>query len=596
MSDIQHKIKILRQLMDQKQYDFYLTPSTDAHNNEYLPKAWQRRPWISDFTGSAGEALVGHKEAHLWTDGRYFLQAETELDSSIYQLQKQQGYISEFENWLEIHAYGKTLAIDPTTLSIKRGQTINALMHKLRGKCVFDKSNLIDEVRRLCNESTDLPHGKAFLQTLQFSGKETQVKLREIRNKLNEHRVDALVISVLDEIAWLLNIRGHDIEFNPLLISYVIVSEAHCQFFVDETKLDDHIKQNLISHGVEILPYEDFYDALKHLNVRVWIDANTANYAILQCLNREASPYFAQSPIVLMKACKNIVEIDGSKLAHKKDAIAMIEFIYWLENNWQQGVDELSAQQKLLEFRQKQPHFKGASFDTISGFASNGAIIHYRSSKKTSKIIDDSNLYLLDSGGQYLEGTTDITRVFHLGIPMPLHKHYYTLVLKGHLALQNMSFPKGTKGEQLDSLARQPLWQEQLNYGHGTGHGVGSFLCVHEGPQRISPAFSNQSLEPGMIVSNEPGIYFPNRFGIRIENLCFVKKLKEQAHHECGEFYAFEDLTLVPYARNLIAIELLTHNEIRQINSYHLRVEKEIMPMISNEKIKTWLGNQLKPL
>ncbi|WP_440615517.1 aminopeptidase P family protein [Cysteiniphilum sp. 6C5] len=599
MLEISTKIQKLRQLMQQKQYDFYLAPSTDAHNNEYLPKAWQRRPWISAFDGSAGEALIGQENAFLWTDGRYFLQAEAQLDSSIYNLQKQQGFASELENWLRDNAYGKSIAIDPTTVSIKRAKQLEEVMHSLEGKCIFDQENLIDQARVTLKDQSTLPHSSVFLQKDHFSGKDTTTKLKEMRALMHKSKVDALVVSMLDEIAWLLNIRGNDIDFNPLVISYVILYKDRCEFFVDETKLSNEVKSILEAQGVSIMRYDVFYPQLSKLQGKIWIDPHTANYAILQNLNIECNDHlahFAPSPIALAKACKNITEIDGSKYAHKKDAIAMIEFIHWLENHWHEGVDELKAQDMLLKFRQKQPNFKGASFDTISGFASNGAIIHYRSSAQTSKVIDNNNLYLLDSGGQYLEGTTDITRVFHLGNPTSEHKYYYTLVLKGHLAIQNASFPKGTRGEQLDTLARQPLWQQQLNYGHGTGHGVGSFLCVHEGPQRISPAFSNQPLESGMIVSNEPGVYFPHQFGIRIENLCFVKPMREQAHHDFGDFYCFEDLTLVPYARNLIDTALLTNDEIKQINSYHLRVEKEILPMISDEAIKAWLIAQTKAL
>ncbi|WP_116964155.1 aminopeptidase P family protein [Fastidiosibacter lacustris] len=596
MPSIITKINDVRTLMQQKHYDYYFVSSTDAHNNEYLPTNWQRRMWISGFDGSAGEALIGMNDAYLWTDGRYFLQAEAQLDPSIFKLQKQQGLSLEFEVWLSEHAKGKTLAVDPTTVSIKRGQALDKIMHEIGGKCIFDTNNIVDIVRKELNDMPQPPSSQAFLHPEQFSGKATKTKLDEVRDKMAKQGVAFVVISMLDEIAWLLNIRGNDIAFNPLIISYVIIGQDMCSFFVDQTKLSTEIKNNLTEQGVTIIDYNCFYSQLSDYEGRIWLDPNSANYSILQHLNKNCEPYFVQSSISLLKACKNIVEIDGAKYAHKKDAIAVISFIYWLENNWQNGVDELSAQDKLLAFRQQQANFKGASFDTISGFASNGAIIHYRSSKKTTKVINESSLYLLDSGGQYLEGTTDITRVFHLGTPKFEHKHYYTLVLKGHLAIQNAHFPKGTKGEQLDTIARLPLWQEQLNYGHGTGHGVGSFLCVHEGPQRISPVNTNQVLEIGMIISNEPGVYFPGQFGIRIENLCFVKKMRKQAHHEFGEFYCFEDLTLVPYARNLIDIQLLSNEEIKQINSYHLRIEKELMPMISDENLKIWLKAQTKAL
>ena len=407
--------------------------------------------------------------------------------------------------------------------------------------------------------------------------------------------VETLIISVLDEIAWLLNIRGKDIPFNPLVISYVILTRNSCTFFVDPKKLTSETNRYLDNNHITVEPYDHFKAMLPTCQGRTWIDDKTANYAIAQCLSKKAV-YYQQSPIALVKACKNSTEIHGAQIAHQKDAVAMIKFMHWLYHNWQEGIDEIQAQTKLEHFRQQQQNYIGPSFETISGFAGNGAIIHYRATYETSKIINDRALYLLDSGGQYLEGTTDITRTFHLGTPLEVEKRYYTLVLKGHLALQNVHFPEGTKGEQLDALARSPLWQYGADYGHGTGHGVGSFLCVHEGPQRISPRPSAQALLPGMILSNEPGVYFAEKFGIRIENLCFVKPLTQKQHGNFDSFYHFEDLTLVPYARNLIDIQLLTNEEIKQINAYHRRVSQKIGAMLDNCEIKAWLDEQTAAL
>ncbi|MFZ9036056.1 MAG: aminopeptidase P family protein [Francisellaceae bacterium] len=585
------RLQKLRMLMKQKQYDYYLVPSTDAHNSEYVPKQWQRRPWISGFTGSAGEALVGENCAFLSTDGRYFLQAENELDPDCYQLLKQSGYRSEIDQWLERHSRpSQTLALDPATVSIARGKALIAMMDKNGGHCVFDDGNLIDKLTEESNIS--LPKS-VFIQPLEYAGQELQAKLADIRARMKDKDVDTLILSVLDEIAWLLNIRGHDIAFNPLVISYVMISASQCRFYVAREKLDDTVLSYLHERHVEICDYEAIKNDMAQLTGRLWLDDKTANFGLYQLIADDCELYFAQSPVVLAKACKNSTEIKGAFEAHKKDAVAVISFLAWLTKNWRQGVDELKAEEVLLRFRQMQDDFMGASFDTISGFAANGAIIHYRADEKTSKRINDQHLYLLDSGGQYRQGTTDITRTIHLGEPSSEERKHYTLVLKGHLALARAKFPKGVKGEQIDALARMFLWQNGLDYRHGTGHGVGSFLCVHEGPQRIAQAVSDQPLMPGMILSNEPGFYLDGAYGIRIENLCLVTSDNKISHNGFGDFYGFEDLTLVPYDNKLIDEDMLTEEELAQLKAYYSRIEREILPLIDDEAIRLWLLDAL---
>ncbi len=580
------KLSTIRQLLQSHQYDYYLVPSADAHNNEYTPEKWQRRAYISGFDGSAGEALIGTDEAHLWTDGRYFLQADNQLDSNYFNLQKQQGFASELEPWLIKHAANKTLGVDPSTISISRANSLIQTMKSIGGNCVFDQQNLIDQTKEQLKHNTTESISPFFIQFEKYSGQSVTEKLAFIRSQMKARGTQSLIVTVLDEIAWLLNIRGNDIPFNPLVISYLILTDTSCTFFVDTKKLTPETESYLTTNQINIEPYSALFQALSTCHSTVWLDKSTANYLVFLSLPDNADIFYERSPIVLAKACKNITELDGAKRAHKKDAVAVISFMHWLENNFE-GQSEISAQEKLESFRQQQKHYKGPSFDTISGFASNGAIIHYRSTPETSKPLSDNALYLVDSGGQYLEGTTDITRTFHLGVPTEEERRHYTLVLKGHLAIQNSTFPEGTRGEQLDALARMALWQHALDYRHGTGHGVGSFLCVHEGPQRISPAPSAQALMPGMILSNEPGVYFDGNYGIRIENLCFVKQLQKQ--NGFGQFYQFEDLTLVPYEKKLIDITLLTNEEIRYINAYHVRVREELSSMISSPEIKTWL-------
>ena len=596
MSNRDCKIRHLRQLMAENGYDFYLVPSSDAHNNEYVPDCWQRRQWICEFNGSAGEVLIGKDAAFLWTDGRYLLQAEQQLNQDIFTLKQQISGVSALENWLQKNGQGKTLAIDPTTISISRAQKIQSIIRSVKGHCIFSANNLIDQIRARDNTLSAPSAIPIIIHTLEYTGQSTAEKIILIRDEMTAHHVDTLIITALDEIAWLLNIRGADILFNPVVISYLILTGKHCTLYIDPEKLTPLVQKYFAKHHIDLKDYQTFPSALTSCHGHIWLDDKTANYWISQQLAPETTPYFSPSPLSLPKACKNSAEIHGAKLAHRKDALAVIQFMYWLEQNYPQGISEITAENKLLQFRQQQENFKSASFNTISGFAENAAVIHYRATTQTNKIIDNKHLYLFDSGGQYLEGTTDITRTLHLGKPHREEKKYYTLVLKGHLALQNIKFPHGTKGEQLDALARSALWQYQLNYPHGTGHGVGSFLCVHEGPQSISQAASNQVLLPGMILSNEPGIYFKNRFGIRIENLCFVKQITQKPDNEFGVFYGFEDLTLVPYAHNLIDVNYLTEDEVSQINAYHKRLRKEISPLMFDHNLQQWLAKQTQEI
>lgn len=593
---IEERVKILRGIMKEKGVDFYLAPSTDQHNNEYVPSCWQRRPWISGFDGSAGEVLVGHDCGFLWTDGRYFLQAEQQLDPNLFKLKKQQGFASELEQWLEDNIHGKVLAVDPKLISIKRAQRLVSIVESRGGKLEFIETNLIDLVKEEFGELSSQPSADVVLYDIQHSGCSTQDKIANLQAELKACEIQSIIISSLDEIAWLYNIRGNDIEFNPLTISYAIVDQAQAFWFLDTKKTSAAIISTLEDQGVVVGDYETFAEVVKQLKTSVWLDANVTSFWIENLLSDEIIIHLARSPIVLSKACKNNVEIDGTKSAHKIDAVAVIKFLHWIKNNWRDGIDELKAISQLQSFRAESTEYKGNSFDTISGFASNGAIIHYRSTPETSKTIDDSALFLLDSGGQYLGGTTDITRTMHLGQPNAEEKKHYTLVLKGHLQLKKAIFPYGTTGEQLDVLARLAIWKEHMNYRHGTGHGVGSFLCVHEGPQRISSAPSGVPLEAGMIVSNEPGLYVDNKHGVRIENLMFVKQVCaiENSQTQDGPFYGFEDVTLVPYAQNLIDKYLLTAEEIEWVNQYHKLVWNKIYPSISDKNILAWLHQETR--
>lgn len=593
MSSLQ-RLELLRIEMRDAGVDIYLVPSIDAHNSEYVPACWQRRPWISGFDGSAGEVMITLNQAYLSTDGRYFLQAEQQLDGQCFQLIKQQGFVSEIELWLQNNAAGMKLGIDPQLVSIARMVKLQQIMSSVGGEVVILAENLIDRCKTLSGEDLTLPCVAAYAHDDVFTGETVTDKLKWLRADLSSNQVDATAFNVLDEIAWLFNIRGADIDYNPLVISYAFVSQAVAILFVDLSKINSELEQILLAAGVTIKSYTEFGNYLSKLNSKICLDDKTANYWMQQQAEVNNQISYARSPIVFKKAIKNSVEQDGMRYAHIKDAVAMVGFLHWLENNWQAGVDEVSAADKLAEFRAKQENLKGYSFATISGYASNGAIIHYRATAATSKVIKNDNLYLLDSGGQYLEGTTDITRTMHLGEPTAEQKRHYTLVLKGHLALSRSIFVHGTCGENLDILARAPLWNEFLNYRHGTGHGVGSFLCVHEGPHRISQASSGVALLPGMVVSNEPGLYIDGSHGIRIENLCLVSEIDQAAakESEFGPFYQFEDLTLVPYCKKLIQLDLLSPEDKQQLKSYYQRIVEKVVPHLSDE-LSAWIINEM---
>lgn len=593
MSSLQ-RLELLRTEMRDAGVDIYLVPSIDAHNSEYVPACWQRRPWISGFDGSAGEVMITLNQAYLSTDGRYFLQAEQQLDGQCFQLIKQQGFVSEIELWLQSNAAGMKLGIDPQLVSIARMVKLQQIMSSVGGEVVILAENLIDRCKTLSGDDLTLPCVAAYTHDDVFTGESVTSKLKWLRADLSANQVDATAFNVLDEIAWLFNIRGADIDYNPLVISYAFVSQAVAILFVDLSKINSELEQVLLAAGVTIKSYTEFGNYLSKLNSKICLDDKTANYWMQQQSEVTNQISYARSPIVFKKAIKNSVEQDGMRYAHIKDAVAMVGFLHWLENNWQSGIDEISAADKLAEFRAKQENLKGYSFATISGYASNGAIIHYRATAATSKVIKNDNLYLLDSGGQYLDGTTDITRTMHLGEPTAEQKRHYTLVLKGHLALSRSIFVHGTCGENLDVLARAPLWNEFLNYRHGTGHGVGSFLCVHEGPQKISQASSGVALLPGMVVSNEPGLYIDGSHGIRIENLCLVSEINQAAakNSEFGPFYQFEDLTLVPYCKKLIEMDLLSPEDKQQLKSYYQRIVEKVVPRLSYE-LSTWTLNEM---
>lgn len=580
MSTISQRLQKLRQCMRDHEVDYYFVPASDAHQNEYIPEVWQRRAWISGFTGSAGDVLVGLDSAYLWTDGRYFLQAEQELGED-YVLMKQQQGMAPIDQWLLQQEQPLRVAVDPKVLTIVQAQRLQQALVVFSGDLVIDADNWIDRVRA---EPLELPKQPITLLDERYTGESVARKLQRLRDALADADVACIALNMLDQIAWLLNLRGSDIAFNPLFISYVLVNQNHATLFVAEEVINAELKEYLSEYAVQVAPYDQFADALREQEGVIQLDPNSASCWMGElCEDVVLLP----SPLLHFKARKNSVEIAGMRQAHYFDALAEVRFLHWLDHSWQAGITESSAAKQLASFRQLEPTCVGMSFNTISGFADNGAIIHYAYKEESAKTIDDSNLYLVDSGGQYLSGTTDITRTVHLGTPTAQQKFHYTLVLKGHLALARAVFPQGTSGQHLDALARQFLWAEGLDYGHGTGHGVGCHLCVHEGPIAVRRSGGSALLEPGMIISNEPGFYLPGEYGIRIENLLLIT---ESAHaHDHGKFYQFEDLVLVPYARKLIDVAMLTSAERQQVNCYHERIYQSLSDALTEEP-RQWLA------
>ncbi len=567
----------------------YLIPSTDPHQSEYLPECWMRRPWFSGFTGSAGDVVVTLQEAGLWTDGRYFLQAENELRGSGIKLFRMgEPKVPKLQDYLAATLRkGEAVGVDPRLISAERAADLEKALTPSGGRLAYPEENLVDELwkdRPAVSTEPVLEH------PVRFAGETVSSKLRRLRAEMRSRRVQAHVLNNLDAIAWLFNIRGRDIAYNPLVISYAIVDEKSAGLFVHAGKVPAGLEKKL-SRNVTIRPYDEFAGAMRKLaggKPRVWLDSSVASRWMRDLLEGcEILP--DRSPVMMMKARKNDTEIAGMKAAHLRDGAAMVRFLHWLEREVAGGkVTELSAAEALEAFRAEGEHFVGPSFDTISGYAGNGAVIHYRVTGKTNLLLKPQGIYLTDSGGQYLDGTTDITRTVLLGGKATKdQKDQFTRVLKGNIALASARFPSGIAGYRLDTLARQPLWEAGLDYNHGTGHGVGAHLGVHEGPQNIGTRWAEAGLEPGNILSNEPGYYVNGEYGMRIENLILVRELPKHGR-DGRSFLGFETITLCPIDRRLIEPKLLSSVELDWINAYHRRVQRSLTPLLGTAE-RTWL-------
>jgi len=594
---VKDRVAALRAQMREHGVQAYIVPSIDPHQSEYVPECWQRRAWISGFTGSAGNVVITEKEAGLWTDGRYFTQAADELRGSGIKLFKmgEPGVPTVIEYLGQKLGDGDTVGADPQVISLSFARNIRKQLEPLGIKIDEIERNLVDMI---WSDQPSIPRQPASNLAKQFTGETTASKLRRVRKEMKEKGTGALVLSLLDEIAWLFNIRGEDVAFNPVVISYAIVMADQAFLFIHPDKLSEAAVSKLGS-GIVVRHYQAFADecrALSDRKVRVWADAGSAS-AWTTSLLSGCSLIEDRTPIGKMKAKKNETEIAGMKAAHVRDGVAMVRFLRWLETAVPtEHVTEISASDRLESFRAQGEHFRGPSFATISGYGPHGAIIHYSATEKTNAVLEPEGIYLLDSGGQYLDGTTDITRTLVLGRRATKEqKDRFTRVLKGVIALTEAAFPTGVAGVRLDTLARQALWDVGLNYGHGTGHGVGAYLGVHEGPQSIgSREGTGAALEPGNILTNEPGFYVEGAYGIRIENLILVVEDPKRSKNG-ATFLRFETITWCPIDTRLIEPRLLEPHEQKWLNTYHREVVRVLSPHLEKDE-RRWLRDRCTPV
>lgn len=575
---INEKIEVARSIMEKHKVDAYIVTSSDYHQSEYIDDYFKGRQYLSGFTGSAGILVIFKDEAYLWTDGRYHLQAENQLAGTEIKLFKQ-GNISvpTYKEYIisKLKENSK-IGIDA---KIMLAADINEILSQKKYKIVdFD---LLAEV---WTERKKLPDGKIFVLEDKYSGKTYQEKIKEIRKVLNEKNVDYNIISSLDDIAWIFNFRGLDISRNPVALSFTVISNKKTLLYISKDKLNKESEKYFKDNKIEVKEYFEFFEDIKKLKGNILVDFNKISYAIYEAISKN-NLVNSMNPSTYLKAHKNEIEIKNTKEAHIQDGVAIVKFMYWLKNNYKKGnITEYSAEEKINSLRSKIDGYLDLSFDSISAFGENAAMMHYKAPEKNSAPIKDG-VYLLDSGGQYLTGTTDITRTFFLGKVEKIKRVHNTLVLKGMLALSRAKFLFGATGTNLDILARQFLWEAGIDYKCGTGHGVGHILNVHEGPHGIRVQYNPQRLESGMIVTNEPGVYIQGSHGIRIENELLVKEAYETEH---GKFMEFETITYAPIDLDGIEKFLLTKTEKLQLNKYHAEVFKKLSPYL-NKKEKEFL-------
>lgn len=583
------KVAALREEMQKNNVDAFIVYSADPHMSEYLPEEWQERSWLSGFLGSAGFVVVTQNKAGLWTDGRYFTQAALELDGSGIDLFKDgmEG-TPNYIDWIisEIPASGK-VAVNAVATSHANWELLS---QKLNSKNI----TIVDLplLKTIWTDRGTPSKNPIFVHPVKWAGKSVTDKISAIRQKMEDQEVTVHIISSLDDVAWTLNLRGSDVESNPVFLGYIIITKNDAILFTDLEKLEVEARKQMDESFVKMMPYEEFYNHLNTVKNETVLVSPNSNQSIYDALKSYNQFIKAAVPGNLMKAQKNETELEGFRKVMVRDGVAMVKFLYWLRHTaGKEAMTEFSIGEKLRGFRAEGENFVGESFGSIVGYKDNGAIMHYSAKSEGSKEVTNDSSILVDSGGQYLEGTTDITRTFSLGTVSDDFKRNSTLVLQGLIRLSMVKFPKGTKGVHLDAIARLPLWMEGKDFNHGTGHGVGSFMNVHEGPQNIRKDLNPQDLLVGMVCSNEPGYYLEGDYGIRHENLIAVKEAETTIH---GTFYEFETLTFCPFFKDTIVKEILSENEIVWLNQYHQTCEEKISPYLEGD-VKEWFLELVSP-
>ena len=589
---IKERIHALRMAFRPNNIKAFIIPSTDPHLSEYVAPYWMSREWISGFTGSAGTVVILMDKAGLWTDSRYFLQAEKELEGSGITLYKEM--LPETPSITKFLCQnlkpGESVSIDGKMFSVQQVEQMKEDLAPYQLQV-----NLFgDPLKNIWKDRPSMPDAPAFIYDVKYAGKSCGEKVAAIRTELKKKGIYALFLSSLDEIAWTLNLRGSDVHCNPVIVSYLLVTQDEVVYFISPEKITQEVNEYLQEQQVSLRKYDEAESFLNSFaGENILIDPKKTNYAIYSAINPACKVVRGESPVTLLKAIRNEQEIAGIHHAMQRDGVALVKFLKWLEASVLSGKEtELSVDRKLHEFRAAQPLYMGESFDTIAGYKEHGAIVHYSATEESDVTLQSKGFLLLDSGAQYLDGTTDITRTIALGELTEEEKTDYTLILKGHIALAMAKFPAGTRGAQLDVLARMPIWSHGMNFLHGTGHGVGHFLSVHEGPQSIRMNENPIVLQPGMVTSNEPGVYKAGSHGIRTENLTLVCKDKEGMF---GEYFKFETITLCPICKKGIIKEMLTAEEVKWFNDYHRTVYEKLSPSL-NEEEKKWLLEATKAI
>lgn len=596
MNEINQRLEKLREVMRREHLSAFIFPSTDAHQSEYVADHWQGRAWISGFNGSAGTAVVTMRSAALWTDSRYFIAAEEQLRGTEFQLMKLKVEgTPTISDWIASELSQnedecREVGLDGMVNSYNDTMALISDLRKAGGITV--RTNF-DPLEQIWMNRPAIPENPVEIQSLNFAGETVDDKIQRIRKALREHHADGILVSALDDIAWTLNLRGTDVHCNPVFVSYLLISSDQVSLFVNPKKISSEVKVYLDEHGISLFDYNQVEEGLEsYADYNILLDGDETSFCLWKSVKCQEI-IAAKSPIPVMKAVKNATEIEGYHRAMLRDGVAMVKFLKWLKPAVEAGGQtEMSIDKKLTSLRAEQNLFRDISFDTIAGYQAHGAIVHYEATPETDAPLLPEGLILIDSGAQYQDGTTDITRTIALGPVTEEMKHVYTLVLKGHIQLELAKFPDGASGTQIDALSRECMWREGYNFLHGTGHGVGSYLNVHEGPHQIRMEWKPTPLRAGMTVTDEPGLYLKGKFGVRIENTLLIKDFVETTF---GKFLQMESLTFCPIDTAPIDVDMLLLEEVEWLNAYHREVFEKLSPYLEDEEVG-WLAEATKPL